>query len=168
MDLANCGCVQAVFQKRPAICRCCAVFKAEPNRSRQVSKERGSDEIRTDVNSIIQLGSGTKTYSGLQFVNDNVYPNMRRQSFKILITMTDGKVKEARNANTINQARSFYNMMVAVGVGSVINRSEILDFSSTDRVFNVTNFAALKGIISDLVGDICFRLGRIMAGEFLC
>ena len=128
---------------------------------------RGSDEIRTDVNSIIQLGSGTKTYSGLQFVNDNVYPNMRRQSFKILITMTDGKVKEARNANTINQARSFYNMMVAVGVGSVINRSELLDFSSTGSVFNVTNFAALEGIISVLVGDICFRLGQIVTGEFL-
>ena len=116
----------------------------------------GSDEVRSSVEGIEQMRSGTKTYSGLDFVNRNVYPQMRSNSYKILITMTDGDASEDRNVAAIKQAESYYNMRVAVGVGEKVNEDELMDFSSNETlVFKIENFGALEGIISRIIEKIC-------------
>ena len=108
------------------------------------------------------MRSGTKTYSALQFVLDNVYRLMRPKSFKILITMTDGDASEPRNIEAINLAHEEFDMMVAVGVGSKTDREELLDFSSSERIFSVENFESLEGIIADIIGDICSGLDQAL------
>ena len=128
----------------------------------------GSDEVRSLVENIEQMRSGTKTYSGLEFVNRNVYPRMRSNSYKILITMTDGDASEDRNVAAINQAESYYNMRVAVGVGQKVDEEELKDFSSNDRfVFKIENFGALEGIISRIIEGICSGIDEVVDGEFL-
>ena len=123
----------------------------------------GSSEVRSSVEGIEQMRSGTKTYSGLDFVNRNVYPQMRSNSYKILITMTDGDASEERNVAAINQAESYYNMRVAVGVGEKVDEEELMDFSSNAKlIFKIENFGALEGIISRIIERICSDIEGIV------
>ena len=116
----------------------------------------GSDEVRSLVEGIEQMRSGTKTYSGLDFVNRKVYPQMRSNSYKILITMTDGDASEDRNVAAIKQAEIYYNMRVADGVGEKVDEEELMDFSSNAKlIFKIENFGALEGIISRIIQKIC-------------
>uniref|UniRef100_F6QQE0 VWFA domain-containing protein n=1 Tax=Ciona intestinalis TaxID=7719 RepID=F6QQE0_CIOIN len=120
-----------------------------------------SAQISDQVQGIIQMRSGTKTYSALEFVNREVWPLLRPGAFKILITMTDGDASEDRNVDAIEEANNKYNLMAAVGVGSKVISSELEDFSSTGNVFNVDNFSALESIISDIVENICAGIKEI-------
>ena len=121
----------------------------------------GPDEVRSLVEGIKQKRSGTKAYSGLNFVNRNVYPKMRSNSYKILITMTDGKANEDRNIAAIKQAHNNYNMMMAVGVSEKVDQDKLLDFSSNETlIFKIENFGALGGIISRIVEKICLDIGE--------
>ena len=129
---------------------------------RQVAS--GSYEVSALVYGIDQMRSGTKTYRALDFVNRNVYPTLRSESYKILITMTDGDASEDRNAEAIEQALNNFDMMVAVGVGRKIDEEELLDFSSSNFVFTVENFNALEGIISTIIERICTDIGEAVKG----
>ncbi|XP_078481146.1 matrilin-1-like isoform X5 [Ciona intestinalis] len=120
-----------------------------------------SAQISDQVHGIIQMRSGTKTYSALEFVNREVWPLLRPGAFKILITLTDGDASEDRNVEAIEEANNKYNLMAAVGVGSKVISSELEDFSSIGNVFNVDNFSALESIISDIVENICAGIKEI-------
>ena len=118
----------------------------------------GASEVAGQIENIVQMRSGTKTYSALAFVNRKVYPTLRPKSFKILITMTDGDASEVRNEDAINQALKNFDVMVAVGVGRKIDRAELEDFSSHNLVITVENFNALEGIISRIIDTICSEI----------
>ncbi|XP_078481145.1 matrilin-1-like isoform X4 [Ciona intestinalis] len=124
-----------------------------------------SAQISDQVHGIIQMRSGTKTYSALEFVNREVWPLLRPGAFKILITLTDGDASEDRNVEAIEEANNKYNLMAAVGVGSKVISSELEDFSSIGNVFNVDNFSALESIISDIVENICAGIKEIEVDE---
>jgi len=123
-----------------------------------------SAEVAGQVYDIEQMRSGTKTYRALAFVNQNVYPTLRRNSYKILITMTDGDASEDRNQEAIDQAHQNFNMMIAVGVGRKVDEEELRDFSKRGYVITVENFNALEGIISSLKDIICRDIGESVEG----
>ena len=114
-----------------------------------------SSEIESEIQGIKQMQMGTNTYRALDFVNTNVYPSLRKNSYKILITMTDGDARDRRNNQVISQARKNFNRTVAVGVGQQINLTQLQDFSSTNHIFTVQNFGELKNIISSIKKKIC-------------
>ncbi|CAK8696689.1 unnamed protein product [Clavelina lepadiformis] len=127
--------------------------------------EHSSDEIADVVHSIHQMRSGTKSYSALRFVNNNLYPDLRENSFKILITMTDGDASEDKDIEAIQQARSNFNMMIAAGVGEKVNNDTLEDFSSSqDYIINVNNFVELKSTISSIVENTCSGIDAILSG----
>nr|XP_039263575.1 collagen alpha-1(XXVIII) chain-like isoform X1 [Styela clava] len=121
-----------------------------------------SNEIKDRVESIEQMRSGTKTYRGLRFVNSNVSPGIRPDSYKILITMTDGDASEDRDQSAIDEAREFYNIMLAVGVGDKIRFEELEDFAhmTKNRVFTVDDFARLESVVEQLVLESCREIGE--------
>ena len=114
-----------------------------------------SDEIKGNVSSIEQMNSGTKTYTALKFVNTEVHPSLRSASFKILITLTDGRARDGKNALTVNKARDNFNKMMVVGIGDNTDREELLDFSSTGQVVKISNFEELNTFVMQVVDDIC-------------
>lgn len=127
--------------------------------------ESSSAEIRDRVVGIEQMRSGTKTYSGLRFVNERVSPDTRTSAYKILITLTDGDASEDRDSAAIAEARSFYNIMMGVGVGDKVNFEELKDFAHGGRVVTVDDFAALDGIVSQIVSDSCQEIGQEIARQ---
>ena len=121
-----------------------------------------SDQIKNQVLNIDQMRSGTKTFSALEYVNRQVRPLMRAGSYKILITLTDGDASESRNVQAVQEARNNFNKMIAVGVGEKTDKEELLDFSSSGRVFNIDNFEELETIIKQVIDSICSGVNEIV------
>jgi hypothetical protein len=124
-----------------------------------------SDQIKEQVMSIDQMRSGTKTFSALEYVNKQVHPLLRPGSYKILITLTDGDASETRNLAAISEARGNFQRMIAVGVGEKTDKEELMDFSSTGRIFNVDNFEELESIIQQVIDSICSGVNEIVLQE---
>lgn len=124
---------------------------------------RGSDQIKNQVLSIDQMRSGTKTFRALEYVNRQVYPLLRRGSYKILITLTDGDASEPRNVRAVQEAHSNFNRMIAVGIGEKTDQDELMDFSSTGKIFNINNFEELENIIETVIDSICSGVNQIVA-----
>ena len=121
-----------------------------------------SDQIKDQVLNIDQMRSGTKTFSALEYVNRQVRPLLRAGSYKILITLTDGDASESRNVQAVQEARNNFNKMIAVGVGEKTDKEELLDFSSSGRVFNIDNFEELETIIKQVIDSICSGVNEIV------
>jgi len=121
-----------------------------------------SNQIKDQVLNIDQMRSGTKTFSALEYVNRQVRPLLRAGSYKILITLTDGDASESRNVQAVQEARNNFNKMIAVGVGEKTDKEELLDFSSSGRVFNIDNFEELETIIKQVIDSICSGVNEIV------
>jgi len=121
-----------------------------------------SAQIKDQVLNIDQMRSGTKTFSALEYVNRQVRPLLRAGSYKILITLTDGDASESRNVQAVQEARNNFNKMIAVGVGEKTDKEELLDFSSSGRVFNIDNFEELETIIKQVIDSICSGVNEIV------
>lgn len=117
--------------------------------------QRSSDEIRSAVDAIQLMRSGTKTFTGLRYVNSDVTPNTRDGSYKILITMSDGETYEDHDQQAIDTARANYDLMLAVGIGSKIEQDKLRDFTKRSDPISVNKFAALSGIIDKIVDESC-------------
>jgi len=126
-----------------------------------------SDEVTGQVYDIEQMFSNTKTYRALAFVNQNVYPNLRNNSYKILIIITDGNAKDDKDQEVIDQAHQNFNMTIAVGVGRKVDEKELRDFSKPGYDITVENYNALEGIIAKLKGIICRDIGESVEGTDL-
>ena len=124
---------------------------------------KNSAQVKNQMDNIQQMNGGTNTYTGLNFVNTVVFPNLtklRNDSHKILITMTDGEANRAdRNDTTVREARKNFDTMVAVGVGGNVVESSMVDFSSSpDHVFLLENFDELKKIIANITKKVCPKI----------
>lgn len=106
--------------------------------------QNSADEIRSDVMNIPQMREGTHTYSAVQFLNTDV-SNFRNESYKILITMTDGRENDARNAEAVRIAKSYFDLMIAIGVGIDIDWGDLLnDISKGVEPITTNNFVSLR------------------------
>ena len=119
--------------------------------------------MKNQIDNIQQMNGGTNTYTGLNFVNTVVFPNLiklRNDSHKILITMTDGEANRFdRNNAAVRVARENFDTLVAVGVGRDVERSNLVDFSSSpDHVFLLDNFDELKKIIANIKKKVCSKI----------
>ena len=114
-----------------------------------------SSQIADDIDAIVQMEDITNTYTALEFVNTKVYPLLQVESTKILITMTDGSASDSRSPYSIRRAHSNFDVLISVGVGSNLNKTQLADFSSSGLDLTVGDFTALEGIISEIVEKIC-------------
>ena len=115
----------------------------------------GSDQIRDQVMNIDQMRSGTKTYSALRYLNSNVVPRLRNGSFRILITLTDGRASEDADQQAIANAEFNFQLRVGVGIGDKVKEEELADFSTHEEVLTVDDFAALDDIIANIIDQAC-------------
>lgn len=116
---------------------------------------QSSDEIRSSIEGIQQMRSGTKTYKGLRYINSDVTPNTRAGSSKMLVTMTDGDASEDRDQEAIDTARANYDLMLAVGIGEKIHMEQLRDFTYNTNPITVQEFASLGGVIEEIVEASC-------------
>ena len=124
---------------------------------------KNSSQVKNQIDNIQQMNAGTNTYTGLNFVNTVVFPNLtklRNDSHKILITMTDGEANRAdRNYTVVREARKNFDTMVALGVGGNVVKSSLVDFSSSpNHVFLLHNFDELKKIIANITKKVCLEI----------
>jgi len=123
-----------------------------------------SDEIQDSLSfNFGQMRQGSNSYSALDFVNTEVYPRLEQDTFKLLITMTDGDAGDDRNIQAITSARDNFNMMCAVGVGGKAHVDKLVDFStSEDHVRKVDNFQDLQDTVLALSDDICRNIDGLI------
>lgn len=120
----------------------------------------GSDQIRDQVMNIDQMRSGTKTYSALRYVNSQVVPRLRSGSYKILITLTDGRASENRDEQAITDSAYNFQMRIGVGVGDKVREEELEDFSDAGEVFAVNDFGELQNIIDQIIDETCADVNK--------
>jgi hypothetical protein len=96
------------------------------------------------------------TYTALKFVNEEVVPRLRNGSYRILITLTDGRANENREDKTIADAEFNFQLRVGVGVGDRVLDDELEDFSSNDESYHVGNFQELQDIIDQIISHTLF------------
>lgn len=104
-------------------------------------------------------GIATNTAQGIASVRDvfRQQPASRRNAPKILIVITDGSSENP--AETINQARMAKDegiRIMAVGIGNNVFKEELQQIATNERKFyTAPNFAALRGIESDIRNMVC-------------
>ena len=124
-----------------------------------------SFQVQSYIQNITQFKSGTKTYTALEFVNTNVYPLLRKSSYKILITMTDGDPSEDRNEATVATARSNFDLMIAVGIGQ-LNMTKLSDFSCTqDHVISIEHVEELADVVKTIKSKVCLGINEAVEGN---
>lgn len=127
-----------------------------------------SSEISDEVKNIDQIASGTRGYESLQYVNNQVFPLTQADTYKILITLTDGKsnldyLTADKRQEIVDTARRNFDLMVAVSVGAVIN-DEIRDFSDGIEPITVEDYVGLQGttvstqIVESTTNGKCYRI----------
>lgn len=116
--------------------------------------DMSSDEIKRDVGRIRQMKSGTKTYTALEYINNEAYQHLRKDSFKVLMTFTDGDASDVRDLGAVSQARNTFNMMFAARVGEE-NYEELMDFSKDDNIFTLDHFEGLEKFIPKIQTETC-------------
>lgn len=110
-----------------------------------------------------QMAGRTNTYSALEFVNNEVYSRMGDNTFKLLITMTDGDATDARNEVEIEWARAHFDMMYAVGVGHDAHHDKLIDFANAENhVGHVDDFQHLHDIVYTLHDGICRSIYHVV------
>lgn len=115
-----------------------------------------SDEIKPAVESITQMRSGNKIYKGLRYVNNQVTPNTRNDSFKILVTLTDGyQFDNNRDMQAISKCKADYDLMLAVQVGKLVRVDKLQDFAYRSQPIQVDDFTSLEGIIHEIIEAAC-------------
>jgi hypothetical protein len=120
----------------------------------------GSSQVHDQVMNIDQMRSGTKTYSALRFVNSNVVPRLRQESYKILITLTDGRASESRDEQAIAASVFNFQMRVGVGIGDRVKDEELADFNGGEEVFHVEDFSELQNIIERIIDQTCADVNK--------
>ena len=96
-------------------------------------------------------------------------PRLDEDTFKLLITMTDGDASDDRKVEAIATARDNFNMMCAVGVGGKAHVEKLIDFSTEERhVRQVNNFQDLQDTVMVMSDDICAGIDDLVQGEYFC
>ena len=104
--------------------------------------------------------------SALEFVNKEVYSRMRDNTFKLLVTMTDGDATDARNEVEIEWARAHFDMMYAVGVGHDAHHDKLIDFANAEKhVGYVDDFQHLHDIVYTLHDSICGSIYNVVQSK---
>merc|ERR1712136_640686 len=111
-----------------------------------------SDEVYI---SFVQLKGRTNTYHALDYVNTEVFPSLEANTFKLLITMTDGEATDSP-CPCVKKARKNFDMMYVVGIGSEVHHDKLVDFATAEsHVGRVDDFAHLSDIVHTMHGGIC-------------
>jgi len=126
---------------------------------------RDLNDVRRQIAAIRKGGRGTSTWSGLAYVVDNVGATLRRDSQKVLITITDGSPSDNENLEALDSAKEIFDQMFAVGVGEDLNKN-ILSMLSKDEPIHVSDFSALDDVIERMTSKICNEIeSHILANE---
>jgi len=112
------------------------------------------DSFRDTLEQVNQMKSGTRTYAGLESVTDTFPSFIRSNSYRILLTLTDGVANDYKNELVLQKAREMFDMMVAVGVGS-FNAETLEDFTKSSSYYLVNDFKKLSGLPTTVHETIC-------------
>ncbi|XP_073719624.1 integrin alpha-E [Misgurnus anguillicaudatus] len=116
------------------------------------------------VKEIQQLGNLTKTASAIHYVLTNIFipengPTIK--SKKMIIVLSDGKIlgDPMNLTNVLNMPEMKEVTRFAIGVGNALLTDpeavqEMKDIADTNKFFNVSNYAALDDILSELEQSI--------------
>ena len=122
----------------------------------------------TDIMNIVQIGNGTDTDEGIiamQKMFDTLgrTPNVQH----VGIVLTDGAANSRTKLEAaVNDAKSKGTKMIAIGVGQLINPSQLNTIaSSPSHVYEVTDYGALANYIKDVALEICGRYKIIIPGK---
>nr|KAG5708598.1 hypothetical protein BaRGS_033019 [Batillaria attramentaria] len=114
------------------------------------------------VSQIKSRGGNTDTHEALQFVDKELFlpeNGARPDVARVVVVITDGESRKAQE--TLEAARALRDhgaTIFAIGVGSKIDVQELRAMASepsSEFVYEVTNFAALSSIKSELVIKTC-------------
>ena len=113
-----------------------------------------SDAIR----GLSQVGGASYTWSALDFVVKETAPrSFRRNTHKILITITDGLVNSddpLPSSGAIRAASRLFDQMIAVSVGNDIDKI-VLEKLGNGRFKNVSDYNALQSEIVEVTEELC-------------
>ena len=116
-----------------------------------------SAQIALGVKRMKQMRKTTNTYSALDFVNQIV--PVRKNSKKILITITDGDASDNRSSTVVQKAHVLFDVMISVAVGNSLNMTQLEDFSSNGTSPSIIRgFSALEDTIPEIYEKVCFSI----------
>merc|ERR1712202_30788 len=114
---------------------------------RTFADSQTANAVMDDVHQVPYRGSGTRTGQAMQYALENVFKTgngMRGDAPQILVTITDGKSQDDVLAPS-EAIRAAGISTYAVGIGTTIDRSEVVKISGAEeRAFTTASFAALE------------------------
>ncbi|XP_029443002.1 collagen alpha-1(XXI) chain-like [Rhinatrema bivittatum] len=119
-----------------------------------------SQELIAALKTMEYLGGNTQTGLAIQFARENVFPVSKRANVakkKIAIVITDGKSQDSV-VNSSVDARTQGIIMFAVGVGSDITYSELVDIAnkpSSAYVFYAEDYTMIERIKEAMQQKLC-------------
>jgi len=114
---------------------------------RTFADSQNANAVMDDVRQVPYRGSGTRTGQAIQYALENIFKTgngMRGDAPQILVTITDGKSQDDVLAPS-EAIRAAGISTYAVGIGTTIDRSEVVKISGAEeRAFTTASFAALE------------------------
>merc|ERR1719427_469562 len=114
---------------------------------RTFADSQNANAVMDDVRQVPYRGSGTRTGQAIQYALENIFQpanGMRPDAPQILVTITDGKSQDDVLAPS-EAIRASGISTYAVGIGTTIDRSEVVKISGAEeRAFTTASFAALE------------------------
>ncbi|KXJ24916.1 coadhesin [Exaiptasia diaphana] len=121
-----------------------------------------SGELAKLVRSLPYLRGGTRTDKALQEAAKDIFTSHGGDRYdvpNVLLVLTDGRTNNQSKPyqDALRPLRDRKVVVIAVGVGSGINRPELLQIvmGKQDRVFSVSDYRDLYIKLSDIVDSVC-------------
>ncbi|KAM4600729.1 collagen alpha-6(VI) chain-like isoform 2-T2 [Polymixia lowei] len=134
-----------------------AKYADTPNLEFDLTTYTDTASLEKAVESIKQVGGGTRTGDALSFMGPNFQNAMASRGHKVpefLVVITDGKSSDKVKLPAENLRKQGV-IIYSIGVKSA-DKSELLEISgSPKKTFFVNDFDALKPIKDDIITDIC-------------
>jgi len=143
-----------------------AIVQFSNNQWTEISLSAGTSEqpIVSAVDGMTYHEGGTHTHSAITYADTNTFSQARPDAVKLLAVIADGKCQTS-SISTCNPkpaadaARANGVQIVAIGVGSGIDYSELQDIAGTGgTVLQVDEYAKLQDIVADTTKVVCEKV----------
>lgn len=145
-------------------------FSGSPHTEFQLNTYHNMQDVLSHISHMTYMGGGTKTGEGLEFLIRNHLTKVAGSRAsdgvpQIIIVLTDGRSQDDVVLPSSVLKYADVNMF-AIGVQDAVERElkEIASEPLDTHLFNLENFAALHGIIGDLVSSVQSSVTPEMAG----
>jgi hypothetical protein len=115
--------------------------------------------ISDTVDNMIWQKGGTKTHLGISYVDTTTFAQARTGALKLLAVIADGGCSSCDPKSAADTARANGVEIVAIGVGSNIDNSELQDIAGPGgTVLKTSSYTTLNDIVDDATKTVCEKV----------